>query len=145
MVMEQIKLTSSDLACLDSYKNSGKKSLREFNRLNILLLLHKGKKNSEIEEFLDVDRVTIWRVKNKYLESGIEKALVEDERPGQPVKYTTDHQAELAAMACGPCPQGRKRWTVRLLTKEFQKKPGLEAISRETVRLTLKKTNVSLG
>jgi transposase len=143
--MEHIKLSDSDLTYLESFKNSGKKSLREFNRVNILLLLNKGKRNSEIEEFLDVDRVTIWRVKNKYLESGIEKALIEDERPGQPIKYNTDHQTELTAIACGPCPQGRKRWTVRLLTKELQKKPGLEGISRETVRLALKKTNVSLG
>jgi transposase len=143
--MENIKLSDSDVAYLEKFKNNGKKSLREFNRVNILLLLNKGKKTSEIEEFLDVDRVTIWRVKNKYLESGIEKALVEDERPGQPVKYTTDHHAELASMACGPCPQGRRRWTVRLLTKELQKKPGLETISRETVRLALKKTNVNLG
>lgn len=143
--MGNIKLTESDLAYLEKFKNNGKRSLREFNRVNILLLLNKGKKTSEIGEFLDVDRVTIWRVKNKYLESGIEKALIEDERPGQPVKYTTDHQAELTAMACGPCPRGRRRWTVRLLTKELQKKPGLATISRETVRLALKKTNVNLG
>jgi transposase len=143
--MATIKLSDSDLTYLESFKNSGKKSLREFNRVNILLLLNKGKKNSEIEEFLDVDRVTIWRVKNKYLERGIKEALAEEERPGQPVRYTTDHQAELAAMACGPCPQGRRRWTVRLLTKEVQKKSGLEGISRETIRLSLKKTNVNLG
>ena len=143
--MENIRLSDSDVAYLEKFKNNGKKSLREFNRVNILLLLNKGKKTSEIEEFLEVDRVTIWRVKNKYLESDIKKALIEDERPGQPVKYTTDHQAELTAMACGPCPQGRRRWTVRLLTKELQKKPGLATISRETVRLALKKTNVNLG
>lgn len=143
--MGNIKLSDSDLTYLEEFKNNGKRSLREFNRVNILLLLNKGKRSSEIEEFLDVDRVTIWRVKNKYLESGVEKALIEDERPGQPVKYTTDHQAELTAMACGPCPQGRRRWTVRLLTKELQKKPGLATISRETVRLALKKTNVNLG
>jgi hypothetical protein len=44
----------------------------------------------EIEDFLNVDRLTIWRTKKKYLEQGIEKALKEQEHPGQPVKYTTD-------------------------------------------------------
>ena len=51
----------------------------------------------------------------------------------------------LAAMACGPCPAGRRRWTVRLLAEELKKEPGFETINRESVRLTLKKTNVSLG
>src|SRR5271169_4870490 len=113
-----IKLKKPELAYLESCK-LGKRSLREYNRLNILLLLNKGKKPSEIEDFLNVDRITIWRTKKKYLEHGVEKALEEDERPGQPVKYTTDQRAELAALACGPCPPGRRRWTVRLLTAEL--------------------------
>lgn len=143
--MQKVSLTESDIFYLDSFKNTGKKSLREFNRVNILLLLDKGKKSSEIEDFLNVDRITIWRTKKRYLEFGVERALQEEDRPGQPVKYTIDNQAELASMACGPCPAGRRRWTVRLLTKELKKKPGLEKISRETVRLSLKKMNVSLG
>ena len=143
--MQQVTLTESDLAFLESFKKDGKRSLREFNRVNILLLLHKQKRNAEIEDFLNVDRITIWRVKKKYLELGVEAALEEEERSGQPIKYTTDHEAELSAMACGPCPAGRKRWTVRLLTKELQKKPGLGKINRESVRLALKKMNVSLG
>ena len=143
--METLTLTESDLAYLEAFKRNGKKSIREFNRVTILLLLHKGKKASEIEEFLNVDRITIWRTKKKYLESGVELALQEDQRPGQPVRYTAEHQAELAAMACGPCPEGRTRWTVRLLTKELKKKPELEKISRESVRLALKKMNVNLG
>jgi transposase len=143
--MKSISLSETDLSYLESFKNTGKKSLREFNRANILLLLGKGKKTSEIEEFLNVDRITVWRTKKKYLEFGVERALQEEERPGQPVKYSVDHQTELASMACGPCPEGRRRWTVRLLTKELKKKPGLEKISRETVRLSLKKMNVNLG
>lgn len=140
-----IKLKKSELNYLESYKVSGKLSLREYNRLNILLLLHKGKRVTEISDFLHVDRITVWRTKNRYLKDGIDKALEEDKRPGQPVKYATDQQAELAALACGPCPGGRRRWTIRLLTEEVKKKPGFETINRESVRLTLKKMNVSLG
>lgn len=140
-----IKLRKSELTYLDSYKVSSKLSLREYNRLNILLLLHKRKKVNEISDFLNVDRITIWRTKNRYLKYGIQKALEEDKRPGQPVKYATDHQAELAALACGPCPGGRRRWTIRLLTEELKKKPGFQTINRESVRVTLKKMNVSLG
>ncbi len=140
-----IKLSKTDLSYLDTCKSKSKLSLREYNRLNTLLLLNKSKKVVEIEEFLNVDRITIWRIKKRYLEHGIEKALEEDERSGQPVKYATDQQAELSAMACGPCPAGRRRWTIRLLAKELKRKPGFETINRESVRLLLKKMNVSLG
>ena len=119
--------------------------MREYNRINILLLLHRGKKVTEIEEFLSVNRGTIWRTKKKYLEHGVKKALQEEDRPGQPLKYTTGHEAELTAMACSPCPQGRRRWTVRLLTEALKGTPGFETINRESVRLALKKMNVSHG
>jgi transposase len=141
----QIRLTKKEIEFLENEKKVGKLSVRKFNRINILLLLHKGKRNSEIEDFLDVDRITIWRTKIRYLEQGVEKAIEEEERPGQPQKYSTDHETELAALACGPCPSGRKRWTIRLLTETLKKKPGFETINRESVRLVLKKMNVSLG
>ena len=141
----QIKLNRKELIFLDAQRKKGNLSLRKFNRINILLLLHKGKRNSEIEDFLDVDRVTIWRTKTRYHEQGIEKALEEEERLGQPRKYATTQEAELAALAYGPCPDGRKRWTIRLLTQTLQSKPGFKTINRESVRLALKKMNVSLG
>jgi putative transposase len=140
-----VKLKKGELSYLESYKNSSTLSLREYNRVNILLLLHKGKRIMDIEEFLQVDRITIWRTKKKYLEQGIKKALEEDARSGQPIKYATDQQAELSVMACGPCPAGRRRWTIRLLAEALQKKQGFETINRETIRLALKKMNVSLG
>ncbi len=139
-----IKLKKSELLYLESYKSS-KRSLREYNRANILLLLHKGKRIMDIEDFLNVDRITIWRTKKKYLEQGVKNALEEDARSGQPPKYIVAHHTELAALACGPCPAGRRRWTVRLLTSELNNKQGFETINRESVRLALKKMNVSLG
>ena len=139
-----IKLKKSELLYLESYKRSNR-SLRKYNRANILLLLDKGKRIVDIEDFLNVDRITIWRTKKKYLEQGVNAALEEDARSGQPTKYVADHQAELVALACGPCPAGRRRWTVRLLTAELKNKPGFETINRESVRLALKKMNVSLG
>jgi putative transposase len=140
-----IKLSKKEIVYLEVQKKGRNLSVRRYNRINILLLLHKGKRTSEIEDFLQVDRITVWRTKSRYLELGVEAAIEEEARSGQPIKYTSDHETELAAMACGPCPQGRKRWTVRLLTESIKSKPGFEKISRESVRLVLKKMNVSLG
>ncbi len=141
----QIKLNKKELLYLESQKKLHHLSVRKYNRINILLLLNKGKKTSEIEDFLAVDRITIWRTKSRYLEQGVEKALIEEERSGQPRKYHVDHESELAALACGPCPAGRKRWTIRLLTSTLKSKAGFETVNRESVRLALKKMNVSLG
>ena len=140
-----IKLNKKEIAFLEAQKRGKNLSLRKYNRINILLLLHKGKRTSEIEDFLQVDRITVWRTKNRYLEQGVESAIEEESRPGQPVKYTRDHETELAALACGPSPEGRRRWTVRLLTETLKSKPGFETISRVSVRLVLKKMNVNLG
>ncbi len=56
----------ADLSYLESYKNSGKLSLRQYNRVNILWLLNKVKNNMEIEGFLNVGRLTIWRTKRSF-------------------------------------------------------------------------------
>lgn len=145
MKREQVKLRPSELAFLRSFKSSGKRSQREYDRVNILLLLHKGKKDAEIVDFLEVERTTVWRTRMRYLQEGVEKSLQEKERSGQPNKYGAKEQAEIIALACSDPPAGRARWTLELLTEKVSQHKGLESINRETIRLILKKTNVSLG
>lgn len=140
-----VKLNPAGVDYLRSFKKAGKKSQREYDRANILLLLHKGKKDTEIEDFLEVDRTTIWRTRKRFLEEGLSMALEEKPRSGQPRKYGQDQEAEVVALACTDAPGGRARWTLELLTETLGKKKGLETINRETVRLILKKTNVNLG
>ncbi|MCW3093870.1 MAG: Transposase [Ferruginibacter sp.] len=145
MKREQVKLSASELAFLRSFKSSGKRSQREYDRVNILLLLHKGKKDAEIVDVLEVERTTVWRTRMRYLEEGVEKSLQEKERSGQPSKYGPKQKAEIIALACSDPPSGRARWTLELLTEKVSLHKGLESINRETIRLILKKTNVSLG
>lgn len=140
-----IKLTKKELKFLQDYKKSKDHSLREYNRANILLLLHEGKKESDIADFLNIERTTIWRTKQKYLKVGLEKSLEEKARSGQPQKYSDHHKAEVIATACSKAPEGRSRWTLRLLTTTLKKQKGMSSINRETIRLILKKTNANLG
>lgn len=145
MNQPSVELSSDQVAFLKTFKKQASRSLREINRANILLLLDKGKKAIEIADFLDVGRNTVSRTKGKFLRKGLEAALGEQDRPGQPQKYTQTEQAEVIALACSDPPEGRQRWTLQLLTKEARKRAGLEGISQESVRLMLKKTNVNLG
>lgn len=141
----KLKLNARESDFLRTFKKSGEHSLREFNRATILLFLDKGLAISEIENLLEVERTTIWRIKKRFLKYGLEVALAEDIRSGQPVKYTMVHEAELTALACGPVPSGRSRWTIRLLVRELKKQKGFESITFGSVRKMLKKTNLNLG
>jgi transposase len=140
-----LNLTPDQEKFLKEFKQQGKRSLREINRANILLLLHRGKKAKEIVDFLDVGRNTVSRTKQNFIRGGIKAALEEEYRPGQPKKYNQKQKAEIIALACSDAPKGRERWTLELLTKAARKKKGMNTINRESIRLILKKTNVSLG
>ena len=69
--------------------------------------------------------------------------MTEKPRPGQPKKYTERHETKIIAQACTKSPDGRKRWSLTLLTEEMRKKEGFETINRESIRLILKKANQS--
>jgi len=83
--MAQIKLKKKEIKYLNTFVSKGSKKARALTRARVLLLSNKGKKDAEIQESLAVGRSTIWRVKNNYLNKGIEYALTERDRPGQPV------------------------------------------------------------
>jgi hypothetical protein len=87
----------------------------------------------------------VWRVKRNYLNGGVDRAIQDEKRPGQPIKYNDKVKADIIALACSQAPEGRSRWTIRLMEKTLKMEYGLETINRETIRLLLKKTNVSLG
>ena len=140
-----IALKQEDYNKLQSFIKSGKKTGKELERAYILLALHRNKSYKEIEDYYYVNRSTIWRTGKTYQEQGIENALFDKERPGQPKKYLDKQEAEIVALACSKSPTGNKRWTIRLLTEHLKKQKGFETINRETVRLTLKKTKVNLG
>ena len=141
----KLNLKKKERDYLRAFKKSGDHSLREFNRASVLLFLDKGSIISEVKNLLEVDRTTVWRIKKRYLEYGLEIALAEDSRSGQPLKYSVVHQTELTALVCGPVPEGRIRWTIRLLVEELNKQKGFETITYGSVRDLLKKTNLSLG
>ncbi len=86
-----------------------------------------------------MERTAIWRTKKKFLEGGLEHALQDGARSGQPIKYKQKEQAEVIALACSDPPEGRQRWTLELLAEEAKTIEGLQTINRESIRLILKK------
>ncbi|AKB49100.1 Transposase [Methanosarcina sp. Kolksee] len=137
--MVKIKLKDHEEQYLQDFVKKGQKNARELIRARILLLANKNKKNIEIAEILNVGRNTVGRTKKKYLKEGLQRAIQDKPRTGQPLKYTEKHVAEIIAQACTTPPAGRKKWTLALLTEELQKKEGFETINKESIRLVLKK------
>jgi hypothetical protein len=70
-----LKLKSKEPEFLNNLTKTGNPNSREFERVYVLLALDKDKKHEEISEFYNVSRITVWRVKNKYFESGVEEAI----------------------------------------------------------------------
>jgi transposase len=97
-----------------------------------------------IAEALSTHRQTVWRIKKRYVEEGLESALKDKPRPGQPKKYKIKHETEIAALACTIPPEGRKKWTLELLQEELRTREGFENINRESIRLILKKQHKTL-
>ena len=141
----KIKLKKEERKFLQDFLKKGTKKARAIARANILLLADEGWETNIIAKMVKAHRQRIWRTKKRFLEEGLKSSLEEKSRSGQPIKYTKKHEAEISAQACTSAPKGRKRWTIRLLAKELKKKSDFETINRESVRLVLKKLNLSLG
>ena len=141
----KIKLEKKERKFLKDFLRKGTKKARAIARANVLLLADEGWETYTISKMVNVHRQRVWRIKKRYLKEGLKSALEEKLRSGQPPKYTDRHKAEIIATACTKAPSGRKRWTIQLLAKKLRKKKGFKTINRETIRLTLKKTKLSLG
>jgi len=74
-------------------------------------------------------------------------AAIERKKPEREYKRSLDGEAEahLIAMACSAPPEGRERWTLRLLASNMVERKYVDKVSHETVRTALKKTSSSLG
>jgi len=123
----------------------GKNKATVIRRAHILLKSDEGKTDQEIADTLYISDDTIGRTRQRFCEDGLEAALEDRPHPGSDRKLDDGQEAYLVALACSDPPDGRKRWTLELLTNRLVEDGIVEDISTETVRLVLKKTNLSPG
>ena len=103
--------------------------------------------DDRIAEAFDVSTATVGRVRQRFVEQGLEAALVRkaQDRPSRPLKIDGRAEAHLIALACSPPPDGRAEWTMQLLADRLVALHVVDAVCDETVRRVLKKTNSSPG
>ena len=100
-----------------------------------------------IADALEVSTATVGRVRQRFVEQGLDAALdrKQRERPAREIKLDGRAEAQLIALACSAPPEGRATWTMQLLADKLVELEVVASISDETVRLALKKTRSSPG
>ena len=146
-----VTLTEDEREELRGLISKGKAAARKLLHARILLKADSsadqpGWTDEAISEALEVSLSTIGRVREQFVEKGVTAAL--DRQPTQRVYERTldgNGEARLVALVCSQPPEGNPRWTLQLLTDKMVELGYVEEISDETIRRTLKKTNLSLG
>ena len=141
----QVQLNSEERIELQKLITSGVASARKLTRTRILLKVDEGLTKTEVSQALDVSINTVTNVCRSFQEQRLE--AIERKKPDREYKHSLDGEAEahLIAIACSAPPEGRERWTLRLLKREMVKRKHVVTVSHETVRTVLKKTNSSRG
>jgi transposase len=136
----EVCLSQGQRAFLRNITRKGKESARKINRAKVLLLADEGKKDKEIMEIVRVSDTMVETTRKKFVLESLENAINEKLRPGKPKKIDGRKEAELITLACSNPPEGRSKWTLRLLADKIE----LD-ISHVAVYNTLKKIKLSLG
>ena len=143
----RVSLTQAERQDLQQMISRGKGNARKLAHARILLQADESERgprrtDEQIAQALDTTTRTVERVRERFVEQGLEAALV----PARSKRIYTrkldgKQEAKLIALACSRPPAGKKRWTLRLLAEQMVELEGVEEVSHETVRQTLKKTS----
>lgn len=147
-----VRLTQTERAELEALVRKGRASALAIARARILLKADQGKDGEarpdvQIAEALGIVAKTVFNVRRRWVEEGLEAAIRRKKQdcPSRSRKLDGVAEAKLVATCCGPAPQGRARWTLRMLADKLVEFEVVQSISPETVRSTLKKMQLSLG
>lgn len=147
----RVELSATERAYLEGIVAKGRVLARKRQHAQVLLKADEGRlgpawTDERIAEAFEVNVRTVERVRQRLVERGVEDSLVRrlSEQPPR-TKLDGAGEAKLIALACSAAPQGRRRWTIRLLADKLVELQVVDSIGRETVRTTLKKTHLSLG
>lgn len=147
-----IKLTSEERILLEKGCKSGNWRARKIVRAKVLLFADIGEgstdfisDDAEIAKFAGCSKSSVGNIRREFQNKRL-GALEEKHRSGRPRIVDGEIEAHLIAVACSSAPEGRERWTVRLIADRLvELVDELDSISYSTVGKTLKKTNLNLG
>jgi transposase len=145
-----VSLSAAERQELEQMVTTGKRAAYTMNHARILLKADCNQasgswRDQEIQEALDISTRTIEWVRQRFVEEGLEAALKCRPGAGRKRKLDGESEAHLIALRCGETPEGKGRWTLRLLADQMVELGYVEQLSHESVRQVLKKTNCNRG
>jgi putative transposase len=132
-----IEIASKDQKELAKLLSSGVQQVRVVLRALALLQLSKGSSAPQIANLVPLTAQAIRNIGRRYQRGGLDRALYEKPRPGAAEVLDASDKQRLIAMVCSSPPEGRARWTVRLVAEEAVKRKLVPRVGRETVRILL--------
>jgi putative transposase len=132
-----IEVTVKDRKQLRELLSGGVQQVRVVLRAVALSQLAKGVSAPRISSVVPLTPQAIRKVGHRYQQGGLERALYEKERPGAAEVLDESQKQRIIAMVCSDPPEGRARWTVRLVVEEAVKRKLVPRVGRETIRVLL--------
>lgn len=146
-----VRLTEEEHEKLSDLISKGRGAAATLRKARILLKADESDKGPGwtdvmICDTLDVSLATVFRVRKAFVEEGIDDSLNRKRPQGRQYrKLDGEQEARLVALACSTPPEGRTRWTLKMLSSKLVELDIVDYISPECVRTTLKKTNLNRG
>ena len=140
-----VRLDQEERERLQQLIRGGKSRARVMTRARILLRCDESWNAPRVAEALDISEGTVFRIKRRFAEAGLDGALLERPRPKPRRKLEDKGEAHLIALACSPAPEGHDHWTLRLLAGKIVELGLVPSMSHEGIRKRLKKTRSSRG
>lgn len=148
----KVTLTAEERQQLSDLIAAGKAAAQKLAHARVLLKADAADggpawPDARIAEAVEVSIATVERIRQRFVEQGLEAALgrKKPDRPSRPRKLDGQAEARLIALACSAPPEGRKEWTMQLLADKLVEVQVVDAVCDETVRRALKKTRSSRG
>ncbi len=133
----KVALTVADRESVRELLDGGVQDVRTVLRALALQQLDGGLSTPSAGALVGLSGKTVREIGQRYLDGGLERALFDAPRPGKVPSLDAKQRQQVVALVCGPAPEGRARWTVRLLAEETVRRKIVPGIGREAVRLLL--------
>jgi transposase len=133
----RIHLSRRERQALDRLLSGGLQPVRTVLRALVLRQMDEGRSAPEAGASVGLSAKAAWQIARRFQQGGLERALWEAARPGKAPALDAEQRQRIIAVACSSPPEGRSRWTVRLLTEEVIRRKLVPRVGRETIRVLL--------
>ena len=133
----RVDVKTKDKAKLNELLAGGVQQVRVVLRALALLRVADGFSAPKVADIIPPNLKAVRNLAYRYQEGGLERALYDKSRPCAEQVLDDSQKQRIIPMVCSEPPEGRARWTVRLVAEEAVKRRLIPRVGRETIRILL--------